>query len=208
MKKLSFMLLSLLITGTVYSEERAPELVIGKILPKRPKVDVDKDKEVDQPSKEKRPHEGDLGKNIPMFKHKKFPSHWGNPPVLQTRDIRPLPGGFGTGSSTLAGWISDNLKRDEISVPIIDPRPKPPVKPVRSPEILEKLKFLQEKKKEMAEVRKDLAEELKGKSKKDAILLVRNFKEANKQKHLEIKEAQKVVIEDIRSRKQTGAKRD
>ena len=60
----------------------------------------------------------------------------------------------------------------------------------------------------MAEVRKDLTEELKGKSKKNAILLVRNFKEANKQKHLEIKEAQKAVIEDIRSRKQTGAKRD
>ena len=60
----------------------------------------------------------------------------------------------------------------------------------------------------MAEVRKDLTEELKGKSKKNAILLVRNFKEANKQKHLEIKEAQKAVIEDISSRKQTGAKRD
>ena len=74
--------------------------------------------------------------------------------------------------------------------------------------MVEKLKLLHEKKKEMAEVRKELAEDLKGKSKKEAILLVRNFKEANKQKHLEIKEAQKAVIEDIRSRKQTGAKRD
>ena len=137
-----------------------------------------------------------------------FPKHWGHPPRIQVRDHVKLPGKFGFGSSTVAKWIIVNLKKDGKEKPIIDPRPKPPVKQVRSPEILEKLKFLQEKKKEMAEVRKDLTEELKGKSKKNAILLVRNFKEANKQKHLEIKEAQKAVIEDIRSRKQTGAKRD
>jgi len=44
---------------------------------------------------------------------KAFPSHWGAPPRLQTRDLRPLPGGFGRGSGTLAKWIQGNLERDE-----------------------------------------------------------------------------------------------
>ena len=44
---------------------------------------------------------------------KKFPAHWGEPPALQTRDLRPLPGGYGQGSSTLAKWIGTNLKNDE-----------------------------------------------------------------------------------------------
>ena len=42
----------------------------------------------------------------------KYPAHWGEPPQIQTRDIRPLPGGFGMGSSTLAGWIQKNLDAD------------------------------------------------------------------------------------------------
>ena len=40
---------------------------------------------------------------------KPFPLHWGKPPAIQTRDYRPLPGGFGFGSSTLAVWIDKNL---------------------------------------------------------------------------------------------------
>ena len=44
---------------------------------------------------------------------KKFPTHWGEPPALQTRDLRPLPGGYGQGSSTLAKWIATNLKNDK-----------------------------------------------------------------------------------------------
>jgi hypothetical protein len=43
---------------------------------------------------------------------KKFPEHWGPPPAIQTRDLRPLPGGYGMGSSTLARWIQENLDRD------------------------------------------------------------------------------------------------
>ena len=43
---------------------------------------------------------------------KQFPTHWGAPPALQTRDLRPLPGGYGNGSSTLAGWIQQNLEKD------------------------------------------------------------------------------------------------
>jgi len=43
---------------------------------------------------------------------KKFPAHWGEPPAVQTRDLRPLPGGYGEGSGTLAKWIQDNLDKD------------------------------------------------------------------------------------------------
>lgn len=41
-----------------------------------------------------------------------FPKHWGEPPPIQTRDYRPLPGGYGFGNSTLARWIQENLDRD------------------------------------------------------------------------------------------------
>jgi hypothetical protein len=43
---------------------------------------------------------------------KKFPEHWGEPPQIQTRDFRHLPGGYGTGSGTLAKWIRKNLEAD------------------------------------------------------------------------------------------------
>lgn len=45
-------------------------------------------------------------------KAKEYPAHWGAPPRMQTRDYRPLPGGYGHGSSTLAGWIQKNLDQD------------------------------------------------------------------------------------------------
>ncbi len=44
---------------------------------------------------------------------KPFPPHWGEPPAAQTKDMRPLPGGFGMGSSTLARWIGENLAKDK-----------------------------------------------------------------------------------------------
>lgn len=43
---------------------------------------------------------------------KPFPPHWGPPPPIQTMDFRPLPGGYGQGSSTLARWIQANLDKD------------------------------------------------------------------------------------------------
>lgn len=46
-------------------------------------------------------------------KRKTYPSHWGEPPRRQTRDLRPLPGGYGMGSGTLAKWIQGNLDRDQ-----------------------------------------------------------------------------------------------
>lgn len=46
---------------------------------------------------------GSLPEPFPFVKPKmNFPKHWGDPPRIQTRDLRPLPGGFGKGSSTLA----------------------------------------------------------------------------------------------------------
>ncbi len=42
-----------------------------------------------------------------------FPKHWGDPPKIQTRDYRKLPGEYGYGSSTLAKWIAENLKTDK-----------------------------------------------------------------------------------------------
>jgi len=197
MKKLTVATLALLIIGVINAEETQRVSVIGKTLLNQEKVDLNTPRpEVDRVPHSKRPEP------------RKFPIWWGKPPMLQTKDIRPLPGGFGMGSSTLAHWISNNLKKDDIAKPIIEPRPKPPVKPTRPPAVLKKIELLREKQREMSLVRAKLMEDLKGKSKKTAMLLVRDFKEANKQKHLEIKEAQKAVIEDIRARKQTGERRD
>merc|ERR1711939_289456 len=41
-----------------------------------------------------------------------FPEHWGAPPKIQTKDLRPLPGGYGRGSSTLAAWVKNNMDAD------------------------------------------------------------------------------------------------
>ncbi len=39
---------------------------------------------------------------------KPFPVNWGEPPEVQTKDYRPLPYGYGHGSSTLYHWIMKN----------------------------------------------------------------------------------------------------
>jgi CubicO group peptidase (beta-lactamase class C family) len=44
-----------------------------------------------------------------------FPLHWGDPPAIQTMDYRPLPGGYGFGSSTLAAWIQRHLDQDQVA---------------------------------------------------------------------------------------------
>jgi hypothetical protein len=43
---------------------------------------------------------------------KPFPTHWGKPPDIQTKDVRPLPDGYGMGSSTLNGWIIGNKEKE------------------------------------------------------------------------------------------------
>jgi len=58
----------------------------------------------------------------PGINPKPFPVHWGKPPAAQTKDLRPLPGGFGQGSSTLARWIEENLEADKQKE---KPKPKP-----------------------------------------------------------------------------------
>ena len=133
--------------------------------------------------------------------HKPFPPHWGRPPAVQTKDFKKLPFGFGMGSSTLAKWILNNIKKDKARLPRPD-KPKP------SPEIQAKIRILHEKKKEMNEQRHKLRAELKGKSKEDVIELIKAFREANKDKHQAIKEAQKALAEEVRSKRQTGAKRE
>lgn len=42
----------------------------------------------------------------------RFPERWGPEPVMQTRDYRELPGGYGFGSGTLAKWIEANMAKD------------------------------------------------------------------------------------------------
>merc|ERR1712167_338025 len=43
----------------------------------------------------------------------KFPATWGQPPDVQTMDIRMLPGGYGHGSSTMVGWITSNMEKEK-----------------------------------------------------------------------------------------------
>jgi hypothetical protein len=57
---------------------------------------------------------------------REFPAHWGTPPEIQTHDYRPLPGGYGHGSSTLANWIETNLKKDQLATQT----PTGPAKPL------------------------------------------------------------------------------
>merc|ERR1712100_922201 len=53
-----------------------------------------------------------MGIEMSAEARKEFPEHWGPPPRIQTKDLRPLPGGYGRGSSTLAGWIKNNMDAD------------------------------------------------------------------------------------------------
>ena len=41
-----------------------------------------------------------------------FPTNWGKPPEIQTKDHRRLPYGYGHGSSTLHHWIIKNKELD------------------------------------------------------------------------------------------------
>lgn len=54
-----------------------------------------------------------LAINATAALEKEFPEHWGEPPSVQTRDLRKLPGGYGTGSGTLAKWIESKMKSDK-----------------------------------------------------------------------------------------------
>ena len=60
----------------------------------------------------------------------RFPQRWGEPPRMQTKDLRPLPGGYGMGSGTLSSWIAQNLATDDVTAESLGaggfPAPTPP----------------------------------------------------------------------------------
>ena len=43
---------------------------------------------------------------------KRFPPHWGEPPMAQTMDMTMWPGGYGHGSGTMRNWIMQNMRND------------------------------------------------------------------------------------------------
>jgi hypothetical protein len=126
---------------------------------------------------------------------RKFPKHWGRPPEIQTRDMVKLPGKFGMGSSTLAKWIADNIKKDKEN-PIDKKKPdtekpkqpegeKPelPTKPVK-PEIPEEIKSAIEEHKSTDKKLKDdfklkINELGKDASREDIKKLAEKFREDN-----------------------------
>jgi len=50
--------------------------------------------------------------NLIAGQTKPFPSHWGEPPKMQTKDLRPWPQGYGQGSGTVAAWIQENINKE------------------------------------------------------------------------------------------------
>jgi len=48
------------------------------------------------------------------MKNDQYPIHWGHPPDVQTANITELPGGYGHGSSTMAGWIRRKMEEDKV----------------------------------------------------------------------------------------------
>ena len=139
---------------------------------------------------------------------KPFPLHWGKPPMIQTRDMVPLPFGFGRGSSTLAKWIADNVKKDKSNIGDRPNKPEPKPRPKPSPEIQAKIDVLIEKKKALDSERRKLQGSFKGKSKDEIKELVKSFRDAQKDKHEAIKQAQQELIKSIREKRQTGARRE
>jgi hypothetical protein len=180
MKSLYITILSLLIAGFAFGEQKTEKkLALGKVpSDKRPQVNPEK------PSKPIR---------------KPFPSHWGKPPEIQVRDIRPLPLGYGMGSSTLLHWILENVKKDRLDRP---KRPEP------SKEVKEKANAMRLLQNELNIARKALKEELRGKSKEDVASLIQSFKDSQKEKHQELKEAKKELAKEIRDKIQSKERRE
>ena len=143
---------------------------------------------------------------------KPFPLHWGKPPEIQTRDLVPLLAGFGRGSSTLAKWIVNNIKKDKEKVDERPnkpkPKPKPRPRPKPSAEIQAKIDVLVGKKKAMDVERRKLHNSFKGKSKEEIKDLVKSFRDAQKEKHEAIKKAQQELIKSVREKRQTGDRRE
>ena len=127
-------------------------------------------------------------------KPKHFPKHWGRPPQIQLKDYVTLPNGFGKGSSTLANWIKENLKKDAENKkpetkpkPEIKPKPKPnkPSRPNPRPEppkeVKDKMGAYKEAQKTLQEGLKKRLKDLGEKPSREAVRKeVERFKAENK----------------------------
>ena len=140
-----------------------------------------------------------------------FPPHWGRPPAIQTKDLRPLPEGFkGMGSSTLCAWIERNIKSDLANKDNPKPEPKrPPVvrppEPPR-PELSDDAKaeltgIKSEKKALMEEMKAKLAELDEGASREDTRKAVEEFKKDNEARFAAVKEAADKVHEELKAKR-------
>jgi hypothetical protein len=157
------------------------------------------------PEKKKAPEKPAIERPAPK---PHFPRHWGKPPQIQLRDYVKLPGRFGFGSSTLAKWIANNIKKD--TKPGIKPKPIRPKRPEPSVDVKEKIAIVIAKEKEMNKIRSHFRESLKEtkhmtKEKREE--LIKSFKEANAAKHQALKVAQKELQQKIRETKQEGDRR-
>jgi len=140
-----------------------------------------------------------------------FPRHWGRPPAIQTKDLRPLPEGFeGMGSSTLCAWIERNVKSDLANKDKPKPEPKrPPVvrppEPPR-PELSDDAKaeltgIKSEKKALMEEMKAKLATLEKDASREDTRKAVEEFKKDNEARFAAVKEAADKVHEELKAKR-------
>jgi hypothetical protein len=131
---------------------------------------------------------------------KNFPRHWGHPPKIQVRDQVKLPAKFGFGSSTLAKWISDNLKRDiekgkpDSEKPKPPVKPKPPAKPQPPKEVKEKIDSYKETQKELES---GLKKKLKDLGEKPSRELVRKTVDTYRKENKDIIESQKELGKKI-----------
>ena len=125
---------------------------------------------------------------------KSFPAHWGRPPAIQTKDLVKLPANFGKGSSTLARWITENLKEDakkEEGKPVkpvkpVDgkkPKPIPPIQPILPEPPKEIKKKIELHKKIQDSLRKGLKQKIdalgEGATKEDIKKVVEAYRNEN-----------------------------
>ena len=123
----------------------------------------------------------------------KFPRHWGKPPLFQTKDIVDLPGKFGKGSSTLASWIKENIKQD---IEKKNSEIKRPQKPKISEDLKAKIDAVKQLEKAIHTEIKAQVEALGKEATREEIkATVEAFKESNKDRFEEIKEAHSTIKE-------------
>jgi len=192
-------------------KDRSDEEVYKIIFPERPKPETggpDPKPEVGRP--EPKPETGgpDPRPEVekPEIGKPRFPAHWGRPPALQTKDLKPLPGDFGMGSSTLVSWIERNIKSDHSDKDKPKPEPKRP--PVVRPPAPPRPEISHETKNDLAKIETDKAdlfkamrEELgkleKDSSKADVRKAVEEFKKENADKFAAIKKAADKVHKEL-----------